>query len=362
MGQVMSQLVAGGALRGVIHELQGTGVRRAWRRWRGVATTEHQRRSSLRRGAMAIKHRELRMSLNGWIEGAEIRRLRSSSWVARGAPAARPPTAMNGRRRGVRRASVRIGWRARGAMSAEGARSGVPSNWAPLAYARVALRRGAMAIKNREVDGDQQLGRHRRRTRRGTRLVRRATAGIRHRGLRLAVNGWVEAARLGGGGCCSASCRRARAVRRAYNCWGARALTLAAAELKKRRAVGAMRHRAARAALLTARAGASGVCARRVSHASSMLCRPRARAPPRPQQLAWVGRAACAAATRRRGDRKPRAAHRTNGWAEAAAELGQRRRLLRSFASPEGRAMRRGLNRWVEVARRWRRRAARSAA
>ena len=38
-----------------------------------------------------------------------------------------------------------------------------------------------------------------------------------------------------------------------------------------------------------------------------------------------------------------------NGWVEAAAELGQRRRLLRGIVSPELRAARRGLNRWVEM-------------
>ena len=128
----MSQLVAErGALRGVIHELQGTGVRRAWRRWRGVATTEHQRRSSLRRGAMAIKHRELRMALNGWIEGAEERRVALELMGRAGAALSQRGlrTAMNAwqaARREARKRAYRMA-RAAGAMSAEGARSGVPS-------------------------------------------------------------------------------------------------------------------------------------------------------------------------------------------------------------------------------------------
>ena len=187
-----------------------------------------------------------------------------------------------------------------------------------------------------------QLGRRRRRTRRGTGSSA-ATAGIRHRGLRLAVNGWVEGARAGGGG---GSARRR--VAGAARC----AVRTAAGSARAPRSLppgsrsGEPSARCATTPCPRSRGAggrASSVCARRVSHASSMLCRPRRRAP---RGLnSW------------RGLVEQRVMLRRGAAASRTASCARTQRLnrpaappaARSFASPEGRAMRRA--EWVEVAR-----------
>ena len=151
--EVMSQLVMErGALRGVIHELQGTErpprVAAVARR----GDQAHQRRSSLRRGAMAIKHRELRMALNGWIEGADERRAALELMGRAGARS--PPRPPHGdervaaARREARKRAYRMARRQRDV--GRGPREACLQQLGAARAARGAAR-GAMVIKNREV-------------------------------------------------------------------------------------------------------------------------------------------------------------------------------------------------------------------
>ena len=137
--EVMSQLVAErGALRGVIHELQGTGVRRAWRGGAAWRPQEHRAASVVRRGAMAASTLS-RMALNGWIEGADERRVALDAHGPRGRGALQRGlrTAMNAwqaARREARASSYRMA-RAAARCRPRDARSGVPSTGAARARA-----------------------------------------------------------------------------------------------------------------------------------------------------------------------------------------------------------------------------------
>ena len=72
---------ARGALRGVIHELRGTGLRRGWLRWRqklgGVAQARQARVvgviRTLGRVVGALRHRGLRIAMNAWLVAAADR-------------------------------------------------------------------------------------------------------------------------------------------------------------------------------------------------------------------------------------------------------------------------------------------------
>ncbi len=165
-------------------------MRRALNSWCGRVDERRQ----LLRATAALRHREVFVALNTWRSYARERRSRSAKIGG-------VLDTLSPQGRAMRRAF---------------------NSWAPLVSERAALRRGAMAIKNREVKmainswaaAAAERGA-------ALALVRRATAGIRHRGLRLAVNGWVEAARELGQRrrlLLSVVSPELRAVRRAYNC------------------------------------------------------------------------------------------------------------------------------------------------
>ena len=159
---------ARGRLRGAIHELQGTGVRRALLRWRGVATvglSKEQRIAGVVR-SLRPQGRAMRRALNSW--------------------------APLGRQRALLR-------RAGAAVYNRGLRAAV-NTWAEFA----AEREGALSLMTRAAAALTNRGLRTAFTPWSTGAAERAAAlerlrrsavSLRYRGLRSAVNGWVEAAR-----------------------------------------------------------------------------------------------------------------------------------------------------------------------
>ena len=165
----MSQLVAErGALRGVIHELQGTGVRRAWLRWRGVATvglSKEQRIAGVVR-SLRPQGRAMRRALNSWAPHGRERALLRRAGAAvynRGLRAAMNTWAEFA---AERRGALSLMSRAAAALTNRGLRTAFNS-WSTGAAERAA------ALER----------------------LRRSAMSLRYRGLRSAVNGWVEVAR-----------------------------------------------------------------------------------------------------------------------------------------------------------------------
>ena len=160
---------ARGRLRGAIHELQGTGVRRAWLRWRGVATvglSKEQRIAGVVR-SLRPQGRAMRRALNSW---APLGRQRALRRRAGAAVYNRARAAQRWRRwaefAAERRGALSLMSRAAAALTNRGLRTAFNS-WSTGAAERAA------ALER----------------------LRRSAVSLRYRGLRSAVNGWVEVAR-----------------------------------------------------------------------------------------------------------------------------------------------------------------------
>ena len=245
--------------RRALSALINRGMRRGWLRWRAVAADGRKRRAqisralktltpegramrralnswavllrqrlALRRGAMAIKHRELRMALNGWIEGAD-----------------------------ERRAALELMGRAGAAVAQRGERLAFNS-WLEEA-AELARRRGivrsmmpkARAMR-RALNSWREMATNRRTA---LKLMRRAGAALRGRGIRMAMNGWTERRQRRRANLDSVrrsmAAWRHRGKRRGLNAWMGRVQDRLTALSHLRRSVAALMHRRLRRGFVT---------------------------------------------------------------------------------------------------------------
>ena len=245
--------------RRALSALINRGMRRGWLRWRAVAADGRKRRAqisralktltpegramrralnswavllrqrlALRRGAMAIKHRELRMALNGWIEGADERRAALELMGRAGAAVAqrRERLAFNS-------------WLEEAAELSR--RRGIVRSMMPKARAmRRALNSWREMATNRRT---------------ALKLMRRAGAALRGRGIRMAMNGWTERRQRRRANLDSVrrsmAAWRHRGKRRGLNAWMGRVQDRLTALSLLRRSVAALMHRRLRRGFVT---------------------------------------------------------------------------------------------------------------
>jgi hypothetical protein len=270
----------------------GHGRRRAFNSWVASQPSWERRR----RAAMALRHRGLFRAFASWAAAAGERRAQANRLAA-------VIHALSAEGRATRRAFRR---------------------WAAARFEGLLAEHAALVMLNHEVHAcfvtwcastAARLA--------ALAVLGRAVAALRQRGLRRALNGWLEAAHAHWrrvGLLRSAVSPELRAARRALNCWRDAAATWAV----MRRAAAALSRREQRAALNTWLAAAA-------AHAGAV------------SQLAQV-----VAALRLRGTRRA-----FNSWSVAAAARTEALRRLAYAAtalSIDGRRCRRALVAWMEAA------------